>query len=213
MNIDDRVKIDGEKVYVSTGGDVFKGIWVKSAGEAPPDVVANFIKSAFANAEKKQSAEIERLREALEDISELDHTADETALSAVHMADAALRPETHNYLQELKQTSVYEPREQTMDEGLKEIADIGQEIETSPIEQSETLEIHQGDARTHVAACSDDNCERCEIILENYCGCDECGYLMHNDSSCPGTLMPDGRTLCDTCLKTSPIEQSQEPSE
>lgn len=37
--------------------------------------------------------EIERLRGALEDISELDPNAEETPLSAVHMADAALHPE------------------------------------------------------------------------------------------------------------------------
>jgi len=51
MDINERVRVEEDTVCISTGNDLFKGIYVESAGKAPPDMVASYIKSAFANAE------------------------------------------------------------------------------------------------------------------------------------------------------------------
>ena len=53
-------------------------------------------KADIAEVLAKQDLEIKRLREVLEDISELDPTADETGISAVHMADNALNQSSPN---------------------------------------------------------------------------------------------------------------------
>ena len=48
MNIEDRVRIDGEKIYVSIDPDaILKGLWVVPAGDAPPDLVAKGIRAAI----------------------------------------------------------------------------------------------------------------------------------------------------------------------
>lgn len=58
MNIEDRAQVDGEKVYVSINPDaILKGLWVVSAGDAPPDLVARGIRAAVTEAVMKEREE------------------------------------------------------------------------------------------------------------------------------------------------------------